>query len=294
MADAIGTVEPVKKVLGIADKKYNNRKSLEEEEKELDDLIKQQSEEVEAEEKQVAEEEVPDNPEEKTFKKRYGDLRRHSQQQQKELQEQLSSLQHQLDTATKNQIHLPKSEEEIESWSQEYPDVAAIIETIAIKKSKEQAQELETRITEIDNLQASANRDRAEVELLSIHPDFDSIRSSDDFHEWAEEQPKWVQDALYENETDARSAARAIDLYKIDKGIGKEKKKSTPTIEKSAASLVETNSPKNIPDVESNTTAWKESDVEAMTADEYEEHSETIMESLKAGTFIYDVSGSAR
>ena len=294
MADIIGTVEPVKKVLGIADKKYNNRKSVEEEEKELDDLIKQQTEEVEAEEKQVAEEEVPDNPEEKTFKKRYGDLRRHSQQQQKELQEQLSSMQQQLDTATKNQIHLPKSEEEIESWSQEYPDVAAIIETIAIKKSKEQAQELETRITEIDNLQASANRDRAEVELLSIHPDFDSIRSSDDFHEWAEEQPKWVQDALYENETDARSAARAIDLYKIDKGIGKEKKKSTPMIEKSAASLVETNSPKNIPDVESNASAWKESDVEAMTADEYEEHSEAIMESLKAGTFIYDVSGSAR
>jgi len=294
MADAIGTVEPVKKVLGIADKKYNNRKSVEEEEKELDDLIKQQTEEVEAEEKQVAEEEVPDNPEEKTFKKRYGDLRRHSQQQQKELQGQLSSLQQQLDTATKNQIHLPKSEEEIESWSQEYPDVAAIIETIAIKKSKEQAQELETRITEIDNLQASANRDRAEVELLSIHPDFDSIRSSDDFHEWAEEQPKWVQDALYENETDARSAARAIDLYKIDKGIGKEEKKSTPMIEKSAASLVETNSPKNIPDVESNASAWKESDVEAMTADEYEEHSEAIMESLKAGTFIYDVSGSAR
>ena len=294
MADAIGTVEPVKKVLGIADKKYNNRKSVEEEEKELDDLIKQQTEEVEAEEKQVAEEEVPDNPEEKTFKKRYGDLRRHSQQQQNELKEKLASLQQQLDTATKNQIHLPKSEEEIESWSQEYPDVAAIIETIAIKKSKEQAQELETRITEIDNLQASANRDRAEIELLSIHPDFDSIRSSDDFHEWAEEQPKWVQDALYENETDARSAARAIDLYKIDKGIGKEKKKSTPMIEKSAASLVETNSPKNIPDVEGNANTWKESDVESMTADEYEEHSEAIMESLKTGTFIYDVSGSAR
>ena len=187
MADVIGTVEPVKKVMGIVDKKYANRKSVEDEEKELDDLIKLQSEEVEAEEKQAAEEEVPDNPEEKTFKKRYGDLRRHSQQQQKELQEQLSSMQQQLDTATKNQIHLPKSEEEIESWSQEYPDVAAIIETIAIKKSKEQSQELETRITEIDNLQASANRDRAEVELLSIHPDFDSIRSSNDFHEWAEE-----------------------------------------------------------------------------------------------------------
>ena len=50
-----------------------------------------------------------------------------------------------------------------------------------------------------------------------------TIRDSDEFHEWAEEQPKWVQDALYENDNDARSAARAIDLYKADMGIGKEK-----------------------------------------------------------------------
>ena len=149
-------------------------------------------------------------------------------------------------------------------------------------------------MTEIDNLQASAKRERAEVELLSFHPDFDDIRSSDDFHSWADEQPKWVQEALYENETDARSAARAIDLYKIDKGIGREEKKSAPLQEKSAASLVETNSPKNIPDVENISNGWKESDVEAMSAIEYEENEESILESLKTGTFIYDISGSAR
>jgi DNA repair exonuclease SbcCD ATPase subunit len=294
MVDTVGVVEPVKKIMGIADKKYSNIKSIEDEEKELEELIKQQEDDVKTEEKQAAEEVEPENPEEKTFKKRYGDLRRHSQQQQNELKEKLSALEQQLDVATKNQIQLPKSEEEIDSWSQEYPDVAAIIETIAIKKSKEQAQELETRIEEIDNLQASAKRERAEVELLSLHPDFDDIRSSNNFHEWVEEQPKWVQDALYENETDARSAARAIDLYKIDTGIGKEEKESTSNSEKSAATLVETNSPKNIPDIEDNTNAWKESDVEAMSADEYEEHSDAIMESLKAGTFIYDLSGNAR
>ena len=48
---------------------------------------------------------------------------------------------------------------------------------------------------------------------MRLHPDFDDIRDSDEFHEWAESQPKWVQDALYENDNDARSAARAIDLY---------------------------------------------------------------------------------
>ena len=76
----------------------------------------------------------------------------------------------------------------------------------------------------IDDMQMSATKEKAEAELMRLHPDFDEIRDSDDFHMWADEQPKWVQDALYENDNDARSAARAIDLYKADKGIASEKK----------------------------------------------------------------------
>ena len=79
MVEAVGEVEPVKKVMAIADKKYSNRKSVEDEEKELEELIQQQSDETEAVDKQAKEEaeerEEPTNAEEKTFKKRYGDLR---------------------------------------------------------------------------------------------------------------------------------------------------------------------------------------------------------------------------
>ena len=38
----------------------------------------------------------------------------------------------------------------------------------------------------------------------------------------------------------------------------------------------------------------RESDIQKMTADEYEANSDTIMEAIRAGNFIYDVSGSAR
>ena len=74
---------------------------------------------------------------------------------------------------------------------------------------------LEERIKAIDEMQLSATKEKAEAELMQMHPDFDEIRDSDEFHEWAEEQPKWVQDALYENDNDARSAARAIDSTKL-------------------------------------------------------------------------------
>ena len=294
MVEAIGEVQPVKTVMAIADKKYSNRKTVEDEEKELEELIQQQTEETEAVEKQAQEEEEPENAEEKTFKKRYGDLRRHSQKQQKEHDDKISALQRQLDEVTKTQIKLPKSEEELEEWSKEYPDVAAVIETIAIKKSREQSQEIETRLAEIDDLQNSAKKEKAEAQLLSFHPDFEGIRSSDDFHEWADEQPKWVQDALYENETDARSAARAIDLYKVDRGIEGVGKKTKSKSDKSAASLVDSPSAKTLPETTGNSRKWKESSVEAMNATEYEKNADSIMESIRSGNFVYDISGNAR
>ena len=167
----------------------------------------------------------------------------------REFQKQLDELKGQLEKATKKEIKLPKSEEEIEEWAKEYPDVAAIVETIAIKKAREQSDALESKIKEIDELNArTMQKKRAEVELLKIHPDFAEIRESDDFHEWAEEQPKWVQDALYENNEDARSAARAIDLYKSDRNIGKKEKVNSG---KEAAKAVATKTQKSIPDTES-------------------------------------------
>ncbi len=242
-------------------------------------------------EEKAESEEEPKNAEEKTFKKRYGDLRRHSQEKEKQFQKQLDDLKAQLEKATKKEIKLPKTEAEIEEWAKEYPDVAGIVETIAIKKAKEQSDALELRIKEIDELNARTTKERAEVELLRIHPDFAEIRESDDFHEWADEQPKWVQDALYENSEDARSAARAIDLYKSDRNIGKKEKVDSS---KEAAKAVSTKTQKTVPDTENKNSVIRESDVQRMSADEYDANSDTIMEAIRSGNFIYDISGSAR
>ena len=137
--------------------------------------------------------------EEKNFKKRYGDLRRHTQEKEKAFQAQLDKLTAQLDAATKNELVLPKSEDEVEAWAKKYPDVAGIVEAIADKKASERSSELDSRLKEIESLRTTAKREKAEAELLSMHPDFQEIRADDAFHSWAEKQPKVVQDALYEN-----------------------------------------------------------------------------------------------
>ena len=280
-------MQPEKQV-AFATRKYSNAEKREEEEAELEQMLKEQRGEVEETTEEVEEE--PANAEEKTFKKRYSDLRRHQQKQAEEFKTELAELKRQLADATKKEMKLPKSDEDIETWAKDYPDVAAIVETIAMKKASEQSSALEERIKAIDEMQMSATKEKAEAELMRLHPDFDEIRDSDEFHEWAESQPKWVQDALYENDNDARSAARAIDLYKADMGIGKKKPKS----DKDAAKSVSTKNSRSKPQENEESSYLKESDVQRMSAAEYEKRSDEVMEAIRSGKFIYDVSGSAR
>ena len=270
---------------------YSQEERVKRDEEELARLVEEQKGTGETSEEETPSEEEPTNAEEKTFKKRYGDLRRHTQDKEKQFQKQLDDMKEQLAKATKKEMKLPKSDEDIEAWATEYPDVAAIVETIAMKKAKEQSLALEGRIKEIDERDANSVKEKAEVELMRLHPDFDNIRDSDEFHEWAEEQPKWVQDALYENDNDARSAARAIDLYKSDKGISKD---TTTKSNKSAAMDVSTKNTRTKVDATESGKKILESQVQKMSSAQYEKQADTIMDAIRSGNFVYDVSGSAR
>tara|TARA_Y100000114_G_scaffold157044_1_gene186733 strand:+ start:8332 stop:9267 length:936 start_codon:yes stop_codon:yes gene_type:complete len=283
------------KAMVLKRQKYTNEEKRKREEEELAKLIeenkaKSSDSTEQVDNKSVEESDEKLSAEEKTFKKRYGDLRRHMQDKDKENKKQFEELKKQLEEATKKEIKLPSSEEEIEEWTKQYPDIASIVETIAIKKAKEQSDALEKRVKQIDEMQQNVSREKAETELLKYHPDFNEIKETDEFHDWAETQPKWVQDALYENENDARSAARAIDLYKADKGISKSKKSTS----KDAAKSIATKGERNTPQADETKSFIKESDVQKMTANEYEKKADSIMEAIRSGKFIYDLSGSAR
>ena len=283
---AVMTEEATPKKVAFMQKPSANQERIKKDEEELKSLLEQKEETTTEEDQEVE----PKSAEEKTFKKRYGDLRRHSQQKETELQEQVNALKNQLDESTRKEISLPKSDEDIEAWAKQYPDVAAIVETIAIKKAREQTEILDKRVKEIDSMQSNVHKEKAEAELLSLHPDFNDIRETDDFHNWAEEQPKWVQDALYENDNDARSAARAIDLYKVDMGIGKKKE----TTSKDAARATNTRNTRSKPQEDDSSDYLRESAVQAMSAKQYEKNQDAIMESIRTGKFVYDISGNAR
>jgi len=271
-------------------KRNANKERIEQEEKEIEELMQSRSAADDEEGDSVDDGPEPENAEERTFKKRYGDLRRHAQKKEQDLQKQIDELRTQLEASTRKEIKYPKSEDELTQWMQKYPDVAKIVETIAMKKAKEQASEFETKFKQIDDMKAEAMREKAEAELMRLHPDFDDIRDSDEFHDWVEEQPKWVQDALYDNDNDAVSAARAIDLYKSDKGIKTKKSSSS----KEAAKSIGTRSERSSPDADDAKSYIRESQIARMSSQEYEKRADEIAEAIRTDKFIYDVSGSAR
>ena len=290
------------KTAGFVDRGYNHEKKrirMEAEEEEIRKLeaeqrgeedTEEQQPEKEASEEKEADTEVKEetlSAEEKSFKKRYGDLRRHMQDKEKEWDEKFQAFEKRLE---KESIVPPKSDEDIEEWSKEYPDVAGIVETIAAKKAQEMFSKAEARMQEFDKIQTEAERTKAESVIRKSHEDFDDLRASEEFHTWVEEQPKWVQDALYENSDDPASVVRVIDLYKVDKGLTKSAKKAKA---KDAASTV-TKRTKTQVDVEDANDAIRESEVAKMSDMEFEERSDEINKAIRSGKFVYDVSGKAR
>lgn len=222
---------------------------------------------------------------EQTYKKRYDDIRRH----QNQLMEKVKELETQLVDASS--MTPPTTEAELQQWTDKYPDVANIVSTLAKKQAEALFANANDRLSRLDEITEAAERAKAESEIRAIHPDFDELKNGDEFHDWADKQPKWVRDALYENSDDPASVTRVIDLYKVDNNITN---KQVRVSDKKAAQAVITKKGRTSVDADEASRTISESDVNKMSAAEYEKRSDEIMEAVRGGRFVYDMSGGAR
>ena len=135
-------LEEVKKVktAGFVDSRYTKKDRIAREEKELQELIDKEQGKVKEAQKEVEKEEAKKNEpelsdEEKSFKTRYGDVRRHLAAKEKEYNAKIKELENQLGQTKK--LVPPKSDEDLQAWVDKYPDVAGMVETIADKRAKQ-------------------------------------------------------------------------------------------------------------------------------------------------------------
>ena len=280
-------VEKVKTAGYMSRSRTTNQDRIKKDEEELKELVEQQGKAVE-EKTEEAKPEVELSDEEKSFKTRYGDVRRHLAAKEKEYNAKIKELEDQLGQTKK--LVPPKSDEDLQAWIDKYPDVAGMVETIADKRAKQMFEKANIQLEELSKAKEEATRSRAENEIREAHPDFDKLRDSDEFHNWVEEQPSWVQNALYETTDDAPSVVRVLDLFKVDNGLTRS---DTKNKRKAAASLVDRGSKTKVDVLESGSKI-KESDIAKMSDTEYEKNAEKITEAHRSGKIIYDLSGNAR
>ena len=212
--------------------------------------------------------ERPAKAEDRVFKKRYDDLKKHYDSTINKHKEELQSLRTQLESST-TQFVPPKSKEELEAWRKEYPDVYDMVETIAINKATTQTADLENKYKDLQLQQEQIAKEKAEVELLKVHPDFHTLRQEDDFHAWAEQQDPTIQSWLYENTSNSKLAARAIDLYKMDRGVSKLTKKEEKDVKKEAAKAISKTKKSTDTDVPKK-KIWTTSEIGKLKAHEYD------------------------
>ena len=209
--------------------------------------------------------------EEVDYKKRYDDLKRHYDSKLAEWKDEKVTLASQgeaspeLDALTR--LKAPKSMEELEQFKEQYPDVYGVVETISALKADSHVNELRSEVEQLRAREQEMETQKAYQELLRYHEDFDDLRNDDKFLAWLDEQPTSLSDAIYKNNTDAKMAARVIDLYKADSGLSKKKKSS----KSSAAETVTRTQAKDVNAAgDGNQKTWKASEIGRMKPHEFE------------------------
>ena len=217
------------------------------------------------------------------YKKRYDDLKKHYDSKLNEFRIREQEL---LEEATKNRTEYkaPKTEEELEQFKNNYPDVYEVVETVAHLQSESKAKVLEERLSKLQERENQLIRKDAETRLMEKHPDFEDIRNSDDFHAWAKEQPDSIQKWIYSNADDADLASRALDLFKKDLNIEPVKtKSSSKKTKESAADMVSTKTTSVEPKQQK---VWSEREIAAMSMDEFDKYEKEISDAMQEGRII--------
>lgn len=289
-----------------ANYRYRSDKGIEELDREIEELERQaaadwdaqqveEQEEIREKQEHVPErrEEKSDAPlskEEETFKKRYGDLRAHSQRKENELNKRIEALEARLNGGANDKQPLPKTREEVQAWMAKYPDVAGIVLSLIDDRSGGKSEELEARLRQIEAKEEDFKRQKAMDELKSLHPDFDDLVSANsELHTWAEGQPEWVNDILYGGE-DPKAVGRILDLYKADAGI-KTKPRQSDTQRAAKAVVTSPNGAK--PKEHSQKRVFTEREIEEMSVEEFAALEDEIALAQREGRLQYNLKRAA-
>ena len=203
------------------------------------------------------------------FKKRYDDLKKHYDTKLDEWKQEKETLEAQSKAAKAEKDYKPpKTSDELKQFKEDYPDIYGVVETIAHQQAGDKLRTVEDKLAQMSEREEDLVRDKAQTELLSVHPDFLELKDTENFQGWLQEQPTSISDGILKNGTDSKWAVRVLDLYKADAGISK--KTSTARTTLSAAEAVTKTRKVVVPEKAGDKKIWKQSEISKLKPNEFE------------------------
>tara|TARA_R100001015_G_C4627894_1_gene187701 strand:- start:142 stop:1005 length:864 start_codon:yes stop_codon:yes gene_type:complete len=219
------------------------------------------------------------------YKKRYDDLKRHYDSKLNEFKAREQEL---LDEAIKNRPDYvaPKTPEELEAFKKEYPDVFEVVETVAHMQSSEKAKVLEEQLSTLQAREQETLQRQALTRLRERHPDFEDIKNSATFQQWAKEQPESIQTWIFSNANDADLASRALDLFKRDIGLDASTVQEPQLRSENRANAADMVSTKTTSVDPKTAKVWTEKEISQLSMAEFDKFEEEISNAMQEGRIV--------
>ena len=216
------------------------------------------------------------------YKKRYDDLKKYYDRKLGDWNAKEGDLKAQLQ-ANRPKYTPPKSEEELKVFKEEYPDIYGVVETVSHLQSRNEMTSLQEEVEALKKKNDSLAAREAQLELSKYHRDFNDIKESDDFHNWADEQPMEIKSWIYENNNNGKLAARAVDLYKKDRGLGLDKKTTTERKQPNVGADLLVKTKEQIGQPTGGQQTFNVSDIKNMSDAEFEQYEKDIVTAQREG-----------
>ena len=151
--------------------------------------------------------------EEKSYKKRYGDIRTHVNnltEELKELKAQNKELT-ELREATQQKVEEANHVADISENADDPEDIKRLKNQLKAERKKN-TEEVRRRVL---------------AEVRQAHPEFDALQESNAFHDWLGTRSQTSQDIIYKNSIDAKAVIDVLDSYTTHVIAAKAKKNTT-------------------------------------------------------------------
>lgn len=216
--------------------------------------------------------------EELTDRKRYGDLRRHTQEKEADYKRQIEDLQRQVETTQAQKSAAPlSSDDEMEQLEKDHPKLMEAIRTATHKATAEDRAQIAELRSDRKKANVATDKANARALLMSSHPDAATLVGSDAWYDWVESKPKGVQNHIYDEAPfDGELICNYVAQFKAETGISKSANApSQREIDAAAARTVGRGSSGD-PSAGNELPTWTEAELDEMSQAEYEQNSDAI------------------